>query len=75
MLWIGCGNTGDDKARPEDPPPPNDSIVWHCFLVAEVPFFTRIFKKVDTAPSLARLDNSLREILSAESEITFVDEP
>ena len=72
MLWIGVGNVASDEIHET---PPKESIVWHCFVEAEVPFLKRLFKKIDTSEALADLDSALREILEAESEIELVPEP
>jgi hypothetical protein len=80
LLWVGCASvTGG--AAPEggedasDTPPPAETIVWHCFVAAEVFFWKRLFRKIDTAPAVARLDRDLGEILRAEPSITLVSEP
>lgn len=76
MLWVGCGNMVDyDTAQPGDPPPPQESLIWHCFPMAEVPFWKRLLKKPDTADSVARLDADLHSILSGEPGITLVALP
>ncbi len=72
MLWVGCGNMDDSDARP-DSPPLKESVVWHCFPVAELPLLARLFKKIDTAPDLARLDSVLREILEGERGIALIN--
>jgi hypothetical protein len=74
-LWVGCGNMDDLEANADSPPPKKDDIIWHCFSTAEVFFWKRLFKKVDSAPALAKLDSHLREILSSERGIMLVDEP
>ena len=75
MLWVGCGNMEDHSAQPDDPIPSGESVVWHCFPVAEAPFFARIFKRIDTAPELARLNSTLLAILDSEGRIALVSEP
>ena len=70
-LWVGCGNV-DDLSEDEASP---SKIVWHCFPVAEVSFFKRIFGKPDTAVALAKLDADLKAILGGEAAITMVSEP
>ena len=69
MLWVGCGNV-ESEAPAESTP-----IVWHCFAVAEVPLLTRIFKRVNAAPELSRLNSTLHTILSGTDGITLVSEP
>ena len=76
MLFIGCANVNDyDTAIEYDPPPQKDEIVWSCFVGAEIPFFKRIFKKIDTTIEKTKLENDIHEILKAESSILLVDEP
>src|SRR5688572_21757160 len=31
LLWVGCRNRSDyDTAKPEDPPPRQEDLLWHC---------------------------------------------
>lgn len=71
LLWVGCGNM-DASDEPGASPPQTPSITWHCFPAAETSWLTRLFKRVDTAPALARLDVQLREILSSDPEIELI---
>lgn len=76
MLWIGCRNLVDyDTATPEDPPPTKEELLWNCGVVAEVSFYKRLFKKIDTQPGLQKLDNELKEILESEEGIQLVESP
>lgn len=70
-LWVGCGNV-DDIGRSEAEP---SEIVWHCFPVAEVPFFKRIFGEPDTAAALLKLNSDLESILFEETTFNLVAEP
>ncbi len=75
-LWIGCTNLRDyDTAKEGDPPPKKEEVFWHCVPIAEIPFLKRMFTKIDVSPGLDKLDLQLREILSKEADIEFVDEP
>jgi len=75
LLWIGCGNQYDSQTASEsDPPPPASDLIWQCFTAAEVPFFKRLFKKMDTSQSLVKLDSELSQILKSENSIQFVEE-
>ena len=75
-LWVGCGNVWDyDTAKPDDGPPSKDQVTWHCFATAEIPFFKRLFRKVDPAPALSKLYSELGSILRSEKEITLVTQP
>lgn len=75
-LWIGCANVGDyDTEKPDDPPPGADEIVWHAFPVAEVPFFKRLFGRVDTKQGLDALDGALKSALLEELEVELIDAP
>ncbi len=74
-LWVGCGNSPDYKtAKPGDPSPKKEDVTWHCFVTAEVFFWKRLFRKIDTAPAVARLHAGLRKILEAEPTIVLVGE-
>jgi hypothetical protein len=70
LLWVGCGNADTDPADPATEP-----IIWHCFPVAEVPFWKRLFARPDTGPALKQLDADLHFILSTHPEIALVEEP
>lgn len=71
LLWVGCGSVDMGPHGPADPRP----VVWHCFPVAEIPFFKRIFNKAGAAPAFAKLDADLHAILAAQPGITLVEEP
>jgi|SRR5882757_4724738 len=75
MLWVGCGNVADPErlgTHRQD-----RSVVWHCFVVAEVPWWRRLFSfsRPDTAAAVAKLDQDLAAILTGASEINIVEEP
>lgn len=70
LLWVGCGNVDDSAAEG----PANDKLTWHCFPVAEVPLFKRLFGKLDTSAALSKLDADLHAILSAEPAVELVAE-
>jgi hypothetical protein len=75
MLWVGCGNVTDyETAQPGDGPPAKDDVIWHCFATAEVFFWKRLFRRIETQPAVSKLYTDLGEILSAEPEITLVQE-
>jgi len=74
MLWVGCANL-DDPDDKDGPPPRTEDIVWHCFATAEVFFWKKLFRRVDTAPAVAKLSRDLGEILRAEPQITLIPEP
>lgn len=76
LLWVGCANMVDyDTAQPGDPPPDRESIIWHCFVAAEVPILKRLFSRPDTAPSLDKLHAELHAILASEPDIRLVPPP
>jgi hypothetical protein len=75
-LWVGCGNVTDyDTAQPDDNPPAKENIVWHCFAIAEVFFWKRLFRRINTESALSKLNADLGQILRADSEITLVEQP
>ncbi len=76
MLWVGCGNVMDyADMKDDDPLPEKEDIVWSCFVEAEVPLLKRLFKKLDAAPALGKLNADLATILGSEPRITLVEEP
>lgn len=75
MLWIGCGNM---DAKPRGDVSREGTIVWHCFAVAEVPFWKRLlhpFGRPDTVAALSRLQGNLASILTQSPDIKMVEEP
>jgi hypothetical protein len=73
-LWVGCGSSVDyDTAKEGDPPPPKESIVWHCFAEAELTLWQRFVKRLDATSALEKLDRDLREILSGEPAIQIIE--
>ena len=75
MLWVGCGNVTGTGEADDDALPKNEDVVWHCFVTAEVFFWKRLFRKIDTASAVAKLHADLGRILAAEPQITLVEEP
>jgi hypothetical protein len=75
MLWVGCGNVSDPDATHPAALPLKEAITWHCFVSAEVFFWKRLFRSIDTGPGVSRLDGVLGKILGAEPEITIVEQP
>ena len=56
MLWVGCGSVSDDETvQPDDPPPAKSDVTWHCFATAEVFFWKRLFRRIDTKPAVSKL--------------------
>jgi hypothetical protein len=75
-LWIGCGNMMDEAEFFEGaPPPPAETILWHCFVVAEVPLLKMLFRRPDTAPAVSKLESDLGRILASEPRIQLLDPP
>ena len=75
-LGVVCVSFKDyETAQPGDPPPLFDEIKWCCGILVEVPFFKRLFSKVDTANGVQNLDSQLRSILEAEPRITLIAAP
>ena len=76
LLFVGCVNLRDyEHARPNDPPPPKERLLWNAVPTAEVPFFKYVLRtKPETQAGLEKLDEQLRGILEAEPRIEIVDE-
>lgn len=72
-LWVGCGSIVETE-NTEETTPKSEEIFWHCFVVAEVPLFKKIFRKIDTSEGVKKLAKELEAILSSESGIALVDE-
>jgi hypothetical protein len=73
MLWVGCANMLDSE--PDDPVPAKEKIVWHCFATAEVLFWKRLFRKIDTESAVAKLHADLGAILATEPSVTILEGP
>jgi hypothetical protein len=72
-LWSGCANmTLDFPDTPKERK--KEEIVWHCFITCQIPFWKRLFKRVDPEPFVKKLSDELSSLLSSESEIYFVEE-
>lgn len=74
-LWVGCANIDMDYPEVPKEAPKKEDIVWHCFVECEVPFWKRVFNRIDTEPLQKKLTDQLSSILTSEPEIKFVDEP
>ncbi len=73
-LWVGCSSIMECEQE-DGYVPSKEDVTWHCFVTAEVPFFKRIFKKIDTSEGLAKIQTELMSIINAESRIKVVQEP
>jgi hypothetical protein len=74
LLWVGCGNVAREPENIESISAPK-GITWHCFAVAQVPFWKRLFGRIDPSTAISKLDAQLRASLSAEPGIELVAEP
>jgi hypothetical protein len=74
-LWVGCASMTDPSIPADAPPPTKESITWHCFATAEVLFWKKLFKKIDSHSAVAKLHADLGTILGSEPAITLVEEP
>ena len=75
MLWVGCGNSDTTETLDKLESIKNQPMIWECFVVAEVPFWKRIFGKPETESDKRALDGKLRSLLFAESQIQMVECP
>jgi hypothetical protein len=67
-LWVGVGNIDSESSE-------SGKIVWHCFVVAELAFFKRMFgKAAEVEAARGKLDATLRAILESEPAIELVSE-
>jgi len=75
MLFIGCVNRIDYEVDEEDDTPPlKQNLLWHAVPFAEIPFFKRLFRKINTQPGLDKLDCDLCNVLDKESGIEVLAE-
>ncbi len=74
MLWIGCASV-DDSDVPTEDDPPAETLLWTCFVHAEVPVINELFKKIETAEAVGALASDLGSILKSDPGIMIVDEP
>src|SRR5687768_6831405 len=65
-LWVGCANMHLDFPELPATVPKKEEIVWHCFVVSEIPFWKRLFKRIDLEPLRKKLTEQLASILSSE---------
>ena len=48
MLGVSCVSYGNcENASEDDLPPSSDYVMWCCMVFLEVPFFKRLFRKID----------------------------
>jgi hypothetical protein len=75
-LFIGCVSLADyEYARPGDPPPPTERLLWQVLPMAEMPPFKYLLRrKPDMQEGLARFDAQLRSTLESEPAIQIVDD-
>jgi hypothetical protein len=74
-LWVGCANMNLDFPEESESLPKKEEMVWHCFVVSEIPFWKRLFRRIDPEPLRKTLTEQVSSILSSESQINFVEEP
>ena len=74
MLWIGCASVDDSDAPTEDVPSA-ETLLWTCFVQAEVPVIKKLFKKINTTEEVDALASDLGSILKSDPGIMIVDEP
>ena len=66
--WVGIGNVDSDSSS-------SGEIVWHCFVVAELAFFRRLFGNgAEVEAARGKLDATLRAILEDEPAIELIPE-
>ncbi len=75
-LGVVCVSFKDyETAQPGDQPPPFDEVKWCCGILVEVPFFKRLFGKIDATEGVKKLDAELRSIFETEPRITLIEAP
>ncbi len=72
LLWVGCGSVIEDwSTSSAEASPASTAHIWHCFVVAEVPFWRWFGKRVDSRPAVAKLHAAVGQILADEIEIAL----
>ncbi len=71
-IWIGCGNVDELDTNGEFVTPTNNSITWHCFIEADTPFFSKLFKKINPEQKIVELAKLLTSELENTDHITEV---
>jgi len=75
-LWVGCGSMMNELDLETHPTiPDSNEIIWHCFVVAEVPFMKKLFGKVETEQGIQKLTSEIEVFLNNEQQIELVPEP
>lgn len=74
-IWIGCGNVDDMDSKGNILEPNEENIIWHCFVEADVPFFKKLFGKIDAEPAKREVAKVLTELLDSTQHVTEVEEP
>ncbi|MFN0128220.1 MAG: hypothetical protein ACKV19_16215 [Verrucomicrobiales bacterium] len=74
-VWIGCGPLddfadGDDEADPSPASQASSSdLTEFCvFVTAEPSFFKKLFKRIDTAPAVAKVVEALEKMIADREE-------
>ena len=75
-LFIGCANLLDyEYAKPGDPPPPPERLLWNVGPMATVPFFRSLFRnKPDLRPAIEKMESQLEQILERDRRVEIVDD-
>ena len=74
-IWIGCGNVDKVDHNNEFRVPTNDTVIWHCFIEADIPFFKRWFNRVDPTESKDKVAVALANLFDSAEHIQEVSEP
>ena len=74
-IWIGCGNVDEIDKNNELKLHINESVVWHCFIEADIPLFRRWFNKINPTESKDKVAIALAKLLDSNGHITEVSEP
>lgn len=76
FLWVGCGSTlRDGVSQDRASLDPARDLLWHCFAVAERPFWRWWYRRATLRPGLETLTSRLEAILRAESQICLLPDP
>ena len=76
MLWVGCVSSHDyAKTTPTDPTPRDEDVVWSCFVVSEAPVLSKLWRPPATERAVSELFTQVHNIIAAEPQNRFCEQP
>lgn len=76
MLWVGCVSVHDyNELEGGQVVPLGKEVVWTCAVIAEQSLLSSLFSRSDIFEFLAKLSKQVENILYAEPQIIFTEQP